>query len=113
MHENIHQILKDAGAAKGITSEEVMTLFILGNEDLFQNFLSQVQKEISAEEFVKVKTVFEAERKNVQKSQKKYEAGLQKILANTKTDIFTQNIEKLAKENPQALQNLDNAISAL
>ena len=113
MNENIHQILQKAGVAKGITSQEVMTLFVLGNDDLFTSFLRQIELQVSKEEFEKIKTVFNTEKKNVQQANKEYEEGLKKMVAEVKTDIFEEKIEAMAKMNPKDLELLIKTIEQL
>ena len=113
MNENIHQILQKAGVAKGITSPEVMTLFILGNDDLFTSFLRQIELQVSKEEFEKIKTVFCAEKESVQQANKEYEQGLKKIVSEVKTDIFEDKIKAMAKMNPKDLELLIKTIEEL
>ena len=44
MQKNIHDILKDAGAAKGITTQEVLTIIALKNGDIMKDFEISLQK---------------------------------------------------------------------
>lgn len=113
MNENIQKILEQVALEKGITSEEVKTLFVLGNNDLFEEFLQKIQTEVSAEEFTKIKTVFLEEKENVQNANKEYAEGVEQIITNAKADVFEEKIKKMVEMNPKDLELLIDTIEQL
>lgn len=113
MDEKIHQILQQAGAAKGITPDEVKMLFVLGNDDLFNNFIGILEQSLDPEEFEHVKAVFEEEKKNIQAANEEYAQGLKNIEAEIKTDIFEEKVQQMAKIHPDDLVMLTEAIESL
>lgn len=113
MDEKIHQILKDAGAANGITADEVKMLFVLGNDDLFSNFLGVLRQSLSPEDFENVKSAFESEKENIKNAQDEYAQGLEGIVGEVKTDIFEEKLKKFSKIHPKDVLQLEKELSAI
>lgn len=113
MNEQIHQILQKSGVAKGITKQEVMTLFILGNDDLFTSFLEQIKNNVSTDEFEKIQKVFLEEKKNIQQANNEYAKGLEQIVSEVKTDILKDKIKKISQTNPEELELFIKTINSL
>ncbi len=112
MDNTIKNILKKVEEIQGFTPQETEILLILGNDDLFNEFIEKLQKEVPAEEFEKVKTLFEAEKYIYQESQKTYQKEREALDAK-EISIVQENIEILARTNPTALSDLNTEISNL
>lgn len=112
MAHDSKKILEEVGKIQGLNPEEIEILLILGNDNLFKEFLEKIQKEVSFEEFEKIKTTFEVEKNKYQESQKKYKKDLE-LLEEKEISILQENIEILARTNPTALSNLNTEISNL
>lgn len=47
MNSDIHQVLKDAGVAKGLKMDEIYAMMVLGNDDILSAAKSALQKKTS------------------------------------------------------------------
>jgi len=105
MDQKIKKILIDAGAAKGISRDEVLILLVLGNDEMFAAFLENIKNSLSKKDFKDAKLFFEIQKKKVSEAQKKYAATLKAAREKSEKDFLDAEIAKMSPAEQKKLND--------
>ncbi|MFH0834042.1 MAG: hypothetical protein V2A63_01470 [Patescibacteria group bacterium] len=117
MKKQIHDILRDAGAAAGIKPEEVLALATLGSDSLLQNLQNLLREkftkgDLSEADFQSINTTIVSAADDWQKAQKEFSAELGVAIKDSQKGFMKKEIRRAQKELDD-LAALDSALNNL